>query len=213
MTTSMRSLSLSLFFPLSLSFLHSLKILSFWDRKSVIGLKNHLQQHYQRAHTIKTLIQHWGINILVRPRRVLSVLCACVCVCVSSCMSILSCPGVLSGSRAAWSREITLGIMGAAGWGWGGGEMTLSCWSDARRLLRNPSLFPTQDPTSASADHSRPRPLPGAASTPSHAVGLTDVAWGGNAADVVGTVATDVKISLTKPRTTTCKSHRVRQRK
>lgn len=140
------SLSLSFLLSLSLSFLHSLKILSFWDRKSVIGLKNHLQQHYQRAHTIKTLIQHWGINILVRPRRVLSVLCACVCVCVSSCMSILSCPGVLSGSRAAWSREITLGIMGAAGWGWGGGEddsqLLERCQTTAEKSITFPHSRP-----------------------------------------------------------------------
>lgn len=39
----------------------------------------------------------------------------------SSCMSIPYCPGVLSGNRAAWSREITVSSRGLVVGG-GGGE-------------------------------------------------------------------------------------------
>ncbi len=60
-------------------------------------------------------------------------------------MSILYRPGVLSGSRTAWSREITVSGRGLIVEGGGGvGEDGSAGALPKRGLLRNPSLFPTQ---------------------------------------------------------------------
>lgn len=71
-------------------------------------------------------------------------LLACVCVCVSSCVSILYCPGVLSGSRAAWSREITVSGRGlVVEWG-RVGEDGSQLLEPCQRTVEKSITFPTQ---------------------------------------------------------------------
>lgn len=116
------------------------------DRVSVITLKSFFT-HFSRALSAcphdKSLIQHWRINILVRPERLLSVYVLSAC--ASSCMSILYRPGVLSGSRTAWSREITVSGRGLIVEGGGLVKMVLGCWSPARESTAEKSItFPTQ---------------------------------------------------------------------
>ena len=155
MTTSSGSLSLSLS-------LHSLKILSFWDRKSVIGLKKSSPAALSaRPHDkdSNTTLRHRYIG---QASVCVICLCACLCVCVSSCMSIRCSPGALRGSGAAWSAERAPGIMGAAGWGGGGwwrwfsaaGTLPDDCWE-----IHHFSPLKTRHlPRLTTADSAPPRP-------------------------------------------------------
>ena len=132
--------------------------------------------------------------------------CVCVCVCVCVFMHVHPllpwCVKWQQGSLEHRDNTRHYGGCWLRGW-WrwfsAAGAMPDDCWE-----IHHFSPLKTQHlPRLTTAD---PSPA-GAASTRSHAAGLTDVAWGVNAADVVGTVASDVKISLTKPRPATCKSH------
>lgn len=85
------------------------------------------------------------------------VICLCACVCVSSCMSILYCPGVLSGSRAAWSTEITVSSEGGGLVVEGGGE---DCFSAAGALPEDCREIHYFSPLSTNIGRGLPRPAP-----------------------------------------------------
>lgn len=148
-------------------------------RRGASKFENHLVSGRKVSHRAKIVLSHFRGALSECPRDKFliptltrqyigqawaCVICLCACVCVSSCMSILYCPGVLSGSRAAWSTEITVSSEGGGAGSWGGWwRLFLGCWSPARRLQRNPLLFPTQHQhrprltaTSSIADPSTP---------------------------------------------------------
>lgn len=79
----------------------------------------------------------------------------CLRVCVSSCMSILYCPGVLSGSRAAWSTEITVSSEGGGLVVEGGGE---DCFSAAGALPEDCREIHYFSPLSTNIRRGLPRP-------------------------------------------------------